>query len=65
MKFESLILASLFVACFTVSALVMGAMVHITPASVQLASTNKAVAVALRASASCVRVEATCRPIRS
>lgn len=40
MKFESLILGSLFVACFTVCALVMGAMLVSTPASVKLAGTN-------------------------
>jgi hypothetical protein len=53
MKFESLILATLFVVCFSVSALVMGAMLKTTPASVQLASANKATAVALVTPASC------------
>ena len=53
MKFESLILAALFVACFGVCALVMGAMLKTTPTSVQLASTSKTAAVALVAPASC------------
>jgi len=53
MKFESQILAALFVVCFGVCALVMGAMLKTTPASVQLASVNKAAAVALVAPASC------------
>ncbi|WP_157616996.1 hypothetical protein [Rhodanobacter sp. Soil772] len=45
MKFESLILASLFVVCFTVCALVMGAMLTATPSSVQLAGANKTAVV--------------------
>lgn len=54
MKFESQILAALFVACFGVCALVMGAMLKTTPTSVQLASsTSKVAAVALTAPASC------------
>ncbi|GGY13671.1 hypothetical protein GCM10008098_00380 [Rhodanobacter panaciterrae] len=53
MKFESQILAALFVACFGVCALVMGAMLKTTPASVQLAGTSKATAVALVSPASC------------
>ena len=53
MKFESLILATLFVACFSVCALVMGAMLKTTPASVQLASANKTATVALATPASC------------
>ena len=40
MKFESQILASLFVVCFVVCALVMGAMLKATPSSVQLAGTH-------------------------
>ena len=53
MKFESQILAALFVACFGVCALVMGAMLETTPTSVQLASTSKVAAVALVAPPSC------------
>lgn len=45
MKFESLILASLFAACFAVCALVMGAMLTTTPGSVQLAHANKAAVI--------------------
>lgn len=37
MKFESQILACLFVACFTVCALVMGSMLSASPDPVQLA----------------------------
>lgn len=55
MKFESLILATLFVVCFSVCALVMGAMLKTTPASVQLASANKAAAVALVSPATCTQ----------
>ncbi len=40
MKFESHILAGLFVLCFVVCTLVMGAMLKITPGSVQLANAN-------------------------
>lgn len=40
MKFESCILASLFVVCFVVCALVMGAMLKTTPASARLAATH-------------------------
>ncbi|HWX65657.1 MAG TPA: hypothetical protein VNZ27_04430 [Rhodanobacter sp.] len=53
MKFESQILATLFVACFSVCALVMGAMLKTTPASVKLASANKAAVAALVAPVSC------------
>jgi hypothetical protein len=53
MKFESLILATLFVACFGICALVMGAMLKTTPASIQLASANKVAAVALVAPPTC------------
>lgn len=45
MKFESLILASLFAVCFAVCALVMGAMLTTTPSSVQLAHANKAAVI--------------------
>lgn len=53
MKFESLILVTLFVACFGVCALVMGAMLKTVPVSAQLASANKVAVVALVAPASC------------
>lgn len=62
MKFESQILAALFVACFGICALVMGAMLKTTPASVQLASANKVAAVTLVAPARCALPthDATC-----
>lgn len=53
MKFESLILATLFVVCFSICALVMGAMLGTTPASAQLASVNKVAAVVVAAPARC------------
>ena len=53
MKFESLILATLFVVCFSVCALVMGAMLKTTPASIQLAGASKVAAVALVSPANC------------
>lgn len=40
MKFESMILASLFVACFALCTLVMGAMLTATPRAVQLAGST-------------------------
>lgn len=46
MKFESLILASLFAVCFAVCALVMGAMLTATPSSVQLAGSHQTTAAA-------------------
>lgn len=46
MKFETQILASLFIVCFVVCALVMGSMLKTTPASMQLAAA-KTVAVTL------------------
>ncbi|MDW2982821.1 hypothetical protein [Rhodanobacter sp. KK11] len=45
MKFESLILASLFAVCFAVCALVMGAMLTATPDAVQLAGAHKTAVV--------------------
>lgn len=51
MKFESHILAGLFIVCFAVCALVVGSMLTVTPAPVQLAGAH-AVAVVPVASAS-------------
>jgi hypothetical protein len=48
MKFESHILAGLFVLCFVVCTLVMGAMLKITPTSVQLANANTVAATLVR-----------------
>ena len=52
MKFESLILVGLFAVCFTVCALVMGAMLTARPSSVQLAGAHKAAVVVAVAPAS-------------
>jgi len=51
MKFESHILAGLFVVCFAVCALVIGAMLTVTPAPVQLAGAAHAAVVVPAASA--------------
>jgi hypothetical protein len=49
MKFEALMMRSLFVACMLVCALVMGAMVNASPDAVRLASngSNKLIAPAV------------------
>jgi hypothetical protein len=61
MKFESLILATLFVVCFGICAGVMGAMLKTTSAPVQLAGAGKVAAVALIAPAGCARTgDAAC-----
>lgn len=52
MKFESHILAGLFVVCFAVCALVIGAMLTLAPTPVQLAGAAHAAVVAPVASAS-------------
>ena len=44
MKFESQILAGLFIVCFAICAMVMGAMLKTSPSSVQLAATSQAAA---------------------
>ncbi|WP_426688191.1 hypothetical protein [Rhodanobacter ginsengiterrae] len=46
MKFESMILASLFVACFALCTLVLGAMLTATPNAVPLAGTTTSAATA-------------------
>lgn len=48
MKFESHILAGLFVVCFVVCTLVMGAMLKTTSAPVQLANANTVAAASVR-----------------
>jgi hypothetical protein len=53
MKFETILLNGLFVACVAVCALVMGAMLKATPSSVQLASQGKAVVVATVTTTAC------------
>ena len=53
MKFETLMLRGLFIACLAVCGLIFGAMVTTTPASVQLATHGGVVAILLAAPASC------------
>jgi hypothetical protein len=53
MKFETLMLRGLFVACITVCALVMGAMLRTTPASIQLANAKNVSSILLTAPATC------------
>ncbi|MEP6897890.1 MAG: hypothetical protein ABI870_05115 [Rhodanobacter sp.] len=53
MKFETMMLSGLFIACITVCALVMGAMLKTTPASIQLASTSNISSVLLAAPTRC------------
>ena len=62
MKFESRVLATLFVVCFSVCALGMGAMLKTTPASAQLASAGKMAAAVAAAPARCrlPTADATC-----
>jgi hypothetical protein len=57
MKFESLILAGLFVVCFGICAGVMGAMLKTAPASVQLAGARTVAAVATIAPVNCTRTD--------
>jgi hypothetical protein len=40
MKFESIILAGLFAACFALCSLVMGAMLTVTPSNVKMANSR-------------------------
>ncbi|HWU77652.1 MAG TPA: hypothetical protein VN043_14200 [Rhodanobacter sp.] len=54
MKFESLMLRCLFLACLAVCGLIFGAMLTATPPSVQLAATNGASAILLATPSSCV-----------
>jgi len=53
MKLETLMLQGLFVACLAVSALIFGAMLTTTSASVRLATGNSVSAILLTAPASC------------
>ncbi|WEN15851.1 hypothetical protein PY254_04050 [Rhodanobacter sp. AS-Z3] len=53
MKFETLMLRGLFLACLAVCALIFGAMLTITPASVPLAHSNSIGAMLLAAPSSC------------
>ncbi|HEY0199423.1 MAG TPA: hypothetical protein VGC19_12920 [Rhodanobacter sp.] len=51
MKFETIMLNGLFIACVAVCALVMGAMLKATPS--QLAGSHKAIVAALAVPATC------------
>ena len=53
MKYETLMLRSLFAACFALSALILGAMVTSTPPTVQLASNQSLGSILLSAPTSC------------
>ena len=53
MKFETLMLRGLFIACLTVCGLIFGAMLTTTPASVSLANGNHIRALLLAAPSSC------------
>jgi hypothetical protein len=53
MKFETLMLRGLFIACLAVCGLILGAMVTTTPASVQLAAHGSVSAILLAAPTSC------------
>jgi hypothetical protein len=53
MKFETLMLRGLFIACLAVCALIIGAMVTVTPASMQLAAGSSLGAILLSAPSNC------------
>ena len=59
MKFESLILGTLFVACFGICALVMGAMLTAKSATVQMTGTTRSASTVAVAQPDCVhRIDA-------
>ena len=53
MKFETLMLRGLFIACMAVCGLIFGAMLTTTPASVQLTASSSVGAILLAAPSSC------------
>jgi hypothetical protein len=53
MKFETIVLNGLFVACAAVCILVLGAMLKTTPSSVRLAGTNSTASLLLAAPVTC------------
>ena len=53
MKFETIMLSGLFIACISVSTLVLGAMLKTTPTSLQLAGSNRTASILLAAPATC------------
>jgi hypothetical protein len=57
MKFETIMLNGLFAACITLCVLVMGAMLRITPASVQLSGATHSASIA---ASHCATTDAGC-----
>lgn len=53
MKFETLMLRGLFIACLAVCGLILGAMLTATPSAVQFAASNRLGAILLAAPSSC------------
>lgn len=53
MKFETLMLRTLFVACMAVCSLIMGAMLTATPPAVQLATSRSVSSILLAAPVTC------------
>jgi hypothetical protein len=53
MKFETIMLSGLFIACISVCALIMGAMLKTSPTSAQLAGTSHTASVLLAAPVTC------------
>jgi hypothetical protein len=53
MKFETLVLRGLFVACLAVCGLILGAMLTATPPTVQLAASHSVAAILLAAPSTC------------
>jgi hypothetical protein len=53
MKFETLILSTLFVSCVALCALILGAMVRTTPASVRLTDSHHVHSILLAAPSTC------------
>jgi hypothetical protein len=67
MKYETLMLHSLFAACFAMCALILGAMLTATPRTVQLASTQTLSSILLTAPTTCALPAdgVVCPPVRS
>ncbi|HEY0199424.1 MAG TPA: hypothetical protein VGC19_12925 [Rhodanobacter sp.] len=53
MKFETIMLHGLFIACIGVCALIMGAMLKTTPTSAQITGANRTASVLLAAPVTC------------
>jgi hypothetical protein len=65
MKFETIMLNSLFVVCVAVCALVMGSMLKASPSSVQLAGHSQSATVAMVAADCAASADAACPRINS